>query len=769
MILHPKMQGNRGDNMKKSGSGKGNTAHIFMAVQFLILIVLLAVLIFVDSEFIRSAMIVLCIVFTLVVMFLGLEKRKSVISAEASTRVREKIYDDEMASVLYGLPEGSSVVKVDLSAGKVLSYHIFNERIREKISSGNEDDLIEICTDAVLSEIRNEKQKKQISDMLDTEKLLERYKANEKELTYTYNVILDDESIEIRKISVHMLENPVSGAVEAVIQIIDVSDEYYENIVGSYLAMRQFKFTTLIFINSGRGRSLANNSEMGKENKFYDYDFFRKDIYDKLIDLNERDEFYEKMAADAIRENLEKDTSYSVFVHGISEIGEKRFLKYEFQYIDAERETVLLCVADETSVWEKDILTDLCNYKGFISQAEYALQKSSEDDEYTVIVTNIKWFKVINKIFGSARCDQFLKDFSSQLIRSDLRPVVVGRFPSSDHFILLVNRKNFDFNELIKLSKQRIETKDREVDILVISGIYNVSDKNGSVTDMVEHAIMASKGIKDMNNIPYAVFSEMEEERYLSGKLAVSEFEKALRNGEFLPFYQPIFDAVTHKPVSAEALVRWKKNGSFVPPGMFIPALEENGNVSRVDQYISESVTNHLSRRKAAGKHVVPVSINLSVMDFYSTETINGVMKNIDTMLENDIVPRYEITETAWADASDNRNDVIEKMRNKGTQILIDDFGSGYSSFSTIRDFSFDILKIDMGFIRKIGTSQKADGIITSIIDMAHFIGMKVVAEGVETQEHLDFLTSHGCDYIQGYYFSKPLPEEEFEKLLDEQ
>lgn len=762
--------------MKKNGSGNKNVLHIFVVAQFAVILGLLVFITVLVSdradnmpvEHIRAFLVGFCILILSIVAGAGIRMgQASKITAEKVNSKTRK-YQEDLESIIYALPEGSEILTLDLNTDIIVSYRGTRDEFVRKMYDKSTGSMA-LCREKVFSQVKKPEQKVELASILDREMLLENFEDNEKEKTCSYSVRMDDGTVEIRKLKVSLLQNALTENIEAVIQIYDISDEYYKDVVGAYLALRQFKFTTLIFINSGRGRSLANNSEMGKENKFYDYDFFRKDIYDQLIDKNERDEFFKQIAADVVKEKLEEEEIYAVYVHGISEYGAKRYLKYEFQYIDEAREAVLLCVADETTVWETDVLTGLDNYKGFVSQAAFVLENSSENDEFAVLVTNIKWFKVINKIFGSARCDKFLKDYADMLRNSPLKPVVIGRFPSSDHFIMLVNRRTFSTDAIMELSHQHMQTGEREVDILVTCGIYNVSDKKGPVTAMVEHAIMAYKGIKDVYNIPYATFSEVEEERYLSGKLVVSGFEKALRDKEFLPFYQPIYDAVTHKVVSAEALVRWKKDGMFIPPGMFIPALEENGSVSRMDLYISDCVTEFLSCRKKNGKSVVPVSVNLSAMDFYATDTIESVMNDIDIMNENGITPRYEITETAWADASDNRNEIIERMRDKGTQILIDDFGSGYSSFSTIRDFNFDILKIDMGFIKKIGLNQKADGIVSSIIDMAHFIGLKVVAEGVETREHLDFLTEHRCDYIQGYYFSKPVPEDEFEKLLDEQ
>ena len=167
------------------------------------------------------------------------------------------------------------------------------------------------------------------------------------------------------------------------------------------------------------------------------------------------------------------------------------------------------------------------------------------------------------------------------------------------------------------------------------------------------------------------------------------------------------------------------------------------------------------------GAPTVPVSVNLSWIDFYDEITMNSVMEDISAMNDDLEMLRYEVTETSWAAMNSKSSATLRNMREKGVKILLDDFGSGFSSFSTIRDYDFDILKIDMGFVQKLGMDQKVDGIICAIIEMAHHIHAGVVAEGVETEIQRRFLTENGCDYLQGYYFSKPIPEQEFVELLD--
>ena len=203
-------------------------------------------------------------------------------------------------------------------------------------------------------------------------------------------------------------------------------------------------------------------------------------------------------------------------------------------------------------------------------------------------------------------------------------------------------------------------------------------------------------------------------------------------------------------------------------PGAFIECFEDAGLIYRLDNYIWEEAAKQLKIWKDSGYNYY-ISVNISAKDFYHID-VYQTFKNLVSKYGIDTDKLHiEITETALSEDKQAAHKTIERLHDEGFIIEIDDFGSGLSSFSTIRDYDFDILKLVMGFVRKIDSSSKANNIIISIIDLAKRLDMKVIAEGVETKEHADFLRTHGCDYFQGYYFAKPLPQAEFEKLLDAQ
>ena len=247
----------------------------------------------------------------------------------------------------------------------------------------------------------------------------------------------------------------------------------------------------------------------------------------------------------------------------------------------------------------------------------------------------------------------------------------------------------------------------------------------------------------------------------------VFHLEKAIENGEFEVYYQPIIHTISGSLCGFEALVRWHhpKLG-FLTPMQFLPSLEETKQIYHLDIHIIEKVCQWYTTLKAANKPVVPVSVNLSRSDFESED----MFRVVESMTQKYGVPRnmlnIEITESAFSERESLMASNVERFRNAGYQVWMDDFGSGYSSLNTLKDYVFDELKIDMGFLSDM--SLKSKRIIRSIISMAKDISMVTIVEGVETQEQVDFLKNIGSDRMQGYFFSKPLPYEELLPVLSE-
>ena len=312
------------------------------------------------------------------------------------------------------------------------------------------------------------------------------------------------------------------------------------------------------------------------------------------------------------------------------------------------------------------------------------------------------------------------------------------------------------------------EIKGKNVNVLMKCGVYHISDKTLEVRTMCDRAKLAKSSITEDAKNPYAIFDEKMQENYLSKNELMERLNLAIEREEFRVYYQPIVDLHTGEIVAAEALARWvTPEYGVVSPEVFIPTLEESGMIAAVDLQMEKSVKGFLENRDQEGLPIVPIDMNLSWKDFCNTDIIKQVIHNLKEMNYPKGMIRVEVTESSYASIVGENREILQTMKDFGVKLLVDDFGNGYSSFSTIRDFDFDMIKLDKGFIQKIGKSEKSDNIISILIHLGHQIGSEVVAEGVETKEQADFLLELGCDYIQGYYYYKPMPEDEFAQILD--
>lgn len=413
-----------------------------------------------------------------------------------------------------------------------------------------------------------------------------------------------------------------------------------------------------------------------------------------------------------------------------------------------------------------DSLTGAYNRSSFISKINELKNKGVDIKDYAIMFTDVKSFKAINDIYGSQVGDKCLMGLYNHFKTSELNPVFSAR-KESDKFLLFVKKDNLRLESLPNILKYSFEIGGEVRFIECVCGIYNIYDDKIEVSTMIDCAKLAKSYIHDAFVCPFSVFKPEMRTEYISYANAMTRFDEALQNSEFKVYYQPIIDCKTEKIVSTEALVRWEtKEQGVVSPATFIPALEENGNIVRLDKYVYKQVADTLHKRVENGLPIVPVSVNLSRMDFFDINSISLFYKR----LENDELARkyihIEITETAHHSIKKTQAEFITKVNSLGGIVYIDDFGVANSSIDMLSQYDFGVLKLDMQFINGMLTNPKVRVLVGTTIFMAHELGMKVVAEGVETKEQLEVLRGLDCDYIQGYYFSKPLPEKEFEKYF---
>ncbi len=414
-----------------------------------------------------------------------------------------------------------------------------------------------------------------------------------------------------------------------------------------------------------------------------------------------------------------------------------------------------------------DSLTGGLNSKGFTRQVENLFHRGIDRTQFDIMFFDIKNFKAVNELTGMENGDRVLCQFYNDLIHSEIEPLLAARI-EADHFACLARKNEKAYDSLHKLCDRRFEQNGKTFQLHVHCGIFHVEDKPMPVSGMIDRARMAETCNGDDYAKGYMVYDTAMKTTYIDNAEISSELSGALERGDFKVYYQPVMDAVTGQIASAEALVRWiHPEKGMISPAVFIPVLEKTGYISRLDQYVVQKVRQFQKTRYEAGLSVVPVSVNLSRVDFYDEEIMTTLMKDL---AENSIpgwMMRIEVTETSYAAMEEHSNALLDQMRQYGIKLLMDDFGKGYSSLGLLQKCDFDILKIDMEFVRQISDNPKTRSILHAIIEMSHQLGLKVVAEGVETADQLEFLRDHGCDYIQGYYYSRPLPEAEFAQRLE--
>lgn len=434
-----------------------------------------------------------------------------------------------------------------------------------------------------------------------------------------------------------------------------------------------------------------------------------------------------------------------------------------------DREIVRTRIRNVLAIYERyvlDSLTGGLNSKGFHRQVQNLFYSGVDRTKYEIMFFDIKNFKAVNELVGMKNGDKVLAQFYEKLLNAEFKPLVVARI-ESDHFACLAKRQDDTYSYMEKLCEQSFEQNGKRFQMHVQCGIYHADDSDMSVAGMLDCARLAETQSGAIGANSYTVYDSGMRTSYMDNAEISSEVIGSIANGEFKVYYQPVMDINTGKIASAEALVRWAhpKKG-LVPPNIFIPVLEQNGYISKLDLYVFQQVHRFQRERYKTGQTVVPVSVNLSRIDFYDETVMTEILDYLDKKELPSWTTRFEITETSYASFEDHCMKLIEEMRKHEVKILMDDFGKGYSSLGLLQDCDVDVLKIDMDFVRQISTNPKTRIILRATIDMAHQLGLHVVAEGVETSEQLEFLRGCKCDYIQGYYYSKPLPEEQFVEML---
>lgn len=415
---------------------------------------------------------------------------------------------------------------------------------------------------------------------------------------------------------------------------------------------------------------------------------------------------------------------------------------------------------------QKDTLTGFYTKETFFQKAEEILM-ANKTKNYRFFVSDIENFKAINDRYGNEHSDELLKYLAKSLKHLCKDLVLAGRL-STDVFVCMQEDTG-----KVQSAKEGKKFQNSILDGAPIKnfvwkhGIYYTRiDRNISAQQMCDRARLAVESIKGNYDVSCALYDEKLDKFVKTKQQILENMEDALKNKEFKVYLQPKHDLRKNKTGGAEALVRWiHPEIGFMNPGDFIPVFEQNGFVKSVDEFVFREVCMMIRRWIDEDKPVVPISVNLSRRDFDSVDLAEQILAVTEEIKIPHELIHFEVTESAFSDSPERIANTIRKLHDEGFVIELDDFGTGYSSLTSLSEIEFDILKLDMSIIRKDNPDSSRN-----VLDMCSHIvkqmNLKSVAEGVETEAQLNRLKNIGCDYIQGYYFSKPLPVKDFENYL---
>ena len=416
---------------------------------------------------------------------------------------------------------------------------------------------------------------------------------------------------------------------------------------------------------------------------------------------------------------------------------------------------------------ERDSLTGLYTrdfFYEYVSRMDYY----KDEPDMDAIVLNIEHFHMLNEMYGRKFGDKVLKRMADILVKKFEGREFIAARPDADYFYLYIAHAK-DHESMISGIQEALSDITDIPRIRIRAGVYENADTAGHVEEKFDHAKFACDRIRGDYTRNIFFYSRELSDRDLYHERLIHDIDSAIENKDLIVYFQPKYfiQSDEYELRSAEALIRWKHPElGMISPGDFIPLFEKNGLIQKLDHYVWAEAARRIRAWKDKYSITVPVSVNVSRVDIYDPELetrLKGILD--ENGLDADEL-MLEITESAYADDADGLAETVEGLRRLGFKIEMDDFGSGYSSLNMITSIPIDVLKMDMEFIRNMNKDEKSLKLVELVIDISDFLDVPVIAEGVEEKAQVDILREMGCEIIQGYYFSKPVPSGEFEVFI---
>lgn len=491
-------------------------------------------------------------------------------------------------------------------------------------------------------------------------------------------------------------------------------------------------------------------------------------VIDKYVSKADAPALRQNMAFSTVIGKLEKQSVYEVNFNILRKNKTYVFHRISFEYESDDKEKIIMLCENVSNLvtGEIDPLTGGYNTAGFHRRIVEWIA-ANPGKKFRLHRYNLDKFRDINGVYGHELGDKLLRDIGDYMKQYDSKDSFSAHL-NADHFARFCSDDSISVQDSYDNFVNSFADYNLNIPITMHMGVYDLCETDNDPYTMSYKALLALQEIKgDMDvKIKYYESGMMKEEKERLELL--KDVEGAIANGEFEVWFQPQVNYKTGHIFGAEALIRWRHpQKGLLPPGLFIPLLEKSNYIGKVDFYIAKKVCEYAKKWiNDMPDRKIQVSVNLSRQDILNTAFMDDLEK---VVIENGIPfssLRLEVTESAYIKNATKLIDEVTKLRSKGFAVEIDDFGAGYSSLNTLKDMDADTLKLDMAFLSDNSNTKKKRIIISSIIDMAHNLGLPVIAEGVETKEQADMLSGFGCSFMQGYYFSKPVPAEEYENML---
>ena len=427
--------------------------------------------------------------------------------------------------------------------------------------------------------------------------------------------------------------------------------------------------------------------------------------------------------------------------------------------------SVIISMRKTNKVIYTDIITGGNNWLYFVKKGNKLLKKKAASNGYAVIHIKMRKYRSFCTCFGVKEGELLIEKLYGVLKKKVRRNELMAYKENASFGLWVAYENDTQLCRRIEAITVALDDVLPKMKLYFAVGIYKVQKKDRDIEQLYNNALLACDMLGEEAENKIVFFDVEMNNRRLWERKVEDDMDAALARHEFQVYLQPKISTAQENLAGAEALVRWiHPQEGFIPPNKFIPIFERNGFILKLDDYMLEEIAKQQAMWIGQGRKVVPISVNISRAHFAKEDLAEHICAIVDKYQVPHNVIELELTESAFFDDKETLLQTVKKLRDAGFPVSMDDFGAGYSSLNSLKELQLDVLKLDADFFRGEASQERGMVIVSEVIDLAKKLNMKIVAEGIESREQVDFLTEQECDLIQGYFFAKPMPITEFEE-----